>query len=111
MRSFLAFFVAVGSIVTLGYAACITVFREPGWPQKGCMINGKIYPFGRIERTEFCFTCDCDKYSIHCCSVVTHPPHYYGGECKIIFNRKRCDYDVVPKGDPSKACTVISRVG
>ncbi|NXM84402.1 MSMB protein, partial [Oenanthe oenanthe] len=76
----------------------------------GCMMNGKIYPFGHIERTESCYKCDCDKYSMHCCTVMLHPPHYDEEKCKVIFDRKRCDYDVVQKDDPSKECSWVVRM-
>ncbi|XP_016154915.1 PREDICTED: beta-microseminoprotein-like isoform X1 [Ficedula albicollis] len=109
-KIFLAFFVAVGSIVTLGDAGCIAERRKPWWPHKGCMINGKIYPLGHIERTEFCYKCDCEKDQIRCCSCMIDPPQYDGEKCKVIFNRKTCDYDVVQKDDPSKECFSYSRM-
>ncbi|NXC83398.1 MSMB protein, partial [Cercotrichas coryphoeus] len=76
----------------------------------GCMMNGKIYPFGPIERTEKCENCYCNKYAIQCCSFMTNPPHYDKEKCKVIFNRKRCDYDVVQKDNPSKVCSTFRRV-
>ncbi|XP_016154913.1 PREDICTED: beta-microseminoprotein-like isoform X2 [Ficedula albicollis] len=111
MKIFLAFFVAMGIIVTLGDADCFTALRKPGWPQKGCMMNGKLYPLGHIERTEFCYKCDCEKDGMRCCSLFFTPSHYDGENCKIIFNRKRCDYDVLQKDGTSKVCSFIASVG
>ncbi|KFP51023.1 Beta-microseminoprotein, partial [Cathartes aura] len=40
-----------------------------------------------------------------------HTPISYDKEnCKVVFNKKSCDYDVVQKSDPSKECFVYSRV-
>ncbi|KAL2303305.1 hypothetical protein Nmel_010771 [Mimus melanotis] len=128
MKSFLAFLVAMISIVTLVDAGCATAPREPGWPNKGCMRNGKLYPFGHIGRTEDCHSCYCNKDSMGCCSVASesslanicflfatdstlNAPRYDEEKCKAIFNRKRCDYDVVQKDDPSKICSAFGRVG
>ncbi|NXD26765.1 MSMB protein, partial [Spelaeornis formosus] len=76
----------------------------------GCMLNGKLYPFGRIERTEDCYTCSCMESEIHCCSLFHSPLHYDKKNCKIMFNKKHCDYDLVQKDDPSKKCSVYSRM-
>ncbi|NXU02895.1 MSMB protein, partial [Buphagus erythrorhynchus] len=76
----------------------------------GCMMNGKLYPFGHIVRTEDCSRCGCDKYGMHCCSLIFNPGMYDEEKCKAIFNRKRCDYDVVQKDDPSKMCSPVVRV-
>lgn len=35
----------------------------------GCMIKGKLYPFGHIERTEDCYTCSCSEDGVACCSL------------------------------------------
>ncbi|NWS92849.1 MSMB protein, partial [Toxostoma redivivum] len=76
----------------------------------GCMMNGKLYPLGHIDRTEDCYRCYCDKDSMECCSVFFTPVAYDEEKCKVIFNRKRCDYDVVQKDDPSKICSAFVRV-
>ncbi|NXP38848.1 MSMB protein, partial [Leiothrix lutea] len=73
----------------------------------GCMMNGKLYPLGRIERTEGCHKCFCSKRSMDCCSLYSTPVIYDKENCKVIFNRKSCDYDVVLKDDPSKMCPFI----
>ncbi|NWI49502.1 MSMB protein, partial [Calyptomena viridis] len=76
----------------------------------GCMVNGKIYPFGHIERTEDCFRCTCTRTEMNCCSLFFTPTGYDEENCKIVLNKKTCDYDVVPKNDPSKECFASSRV-
>uniref|UniRef100_A0A8C3M9B0 Uncharacterized protein n=1 Tax=Geospiza parvula TaxID=87175 RepID=A0A8C3M9B0_GEOPR len=81
-------------MVTLGDAHCFVVLQGPGRPYRGCLMNGKLYPFGHIERTENCYQCNCDKYSMEC----------------FVFNKKRCDYDVLDR-DPSQPCSSYSRVG
>ncbi|XP_063262545.1 beta-microseminoprotein-like [Prinia subflava] len=111
MRIFLAFLVAMGSLVTLGDAHCFGVPQNPGRPYKGCMKNGKLYPFGHIERTEDCHRCNCRERVLDCCSLFHTPIGYDKENCKVIFNKKRCDYDVVQKDDPSQECIVYSRVG
>ncbi|XP_005048392.1 PREDICTED: beta-microseminoprotein-like [Ficedula albicollis] len=108
MKSFLAFFVAMGIIVTLGDAGCFSAFRTPGWPQKGCMRNGKIYPLGYIERTEDCHDCHCDKDRMTCCYNGQRPHFYDKEKCKVIFNRKTCRSVVVQKDDPTKICAFAS---
>ncbi|NXO34289.1 MSMB protein, partial [Locustella ochotensis] len=70
----------------------------------GCMDNGKLYPFGHIERTEDCHRCLCTKDAMRCCSLFHTPVMYNKENCKAIFNRTRCDYDMVQKEDPSKMC-------
>ncbi|NWR09075.1 MSMB protein, partial [Paradoxornis webbianus] len=70
----------------------------------GCMMNGKLYPFGRIERTEDCYRCFCGKDAMECCSIFRTPVSYDKKNCIVILNRKRCDYDVVQRDDPSKMC-------
>ncbi|NXD36413.1 MSMB protein, partial [Copsychus sechellarum] len=76
----------------------------------GCMMNGKLYPLGHIERTENCKTCDCKEDVMRCCSIVINLPDYDKGKCKVLFNRKHCHYDVVQKDDPSKMCPLAVRV-
>ncbi|NXO07673.1 MSMB protein, partial [Oriolus oriolus] len=76
----------------------------------GCMLNRKLYPFGLIERTEDCYRCSCSEEKMQCCSLFTTPVAYDKKKCKLVFNKKSCDYDVVQKDDPSKECSVYSRV-
>ncbi|NWX66889.1 MSMB protein, partial [Promerops cafer] len=76
----------------------------------GCMMNGKLYPFGHIERTEDCYTCNCSKGGMQCCSLFHSLAGYDKKKCMVVFNKKRCDFDVVQKDDPSKECLVSSRV-
>ncbi|NXD29180.1 MSMB protein, partial [Spelaeornis formosus] len=76
----------------------------------GCMVNGKLYPFGRIERTEDCYTCSCSVGEVNCCSLFHTPVDYDKKNCKVVLNKKSCNYDVVRKNDPSKRCPVYSRV-
>ncbi|NXK89293.1 MSMB protein, partial [Formicarius rufipectus] len=76
----------------------------------GCMLNGKLYPFGHIERTEECYRCSCTRTALSCCSIFSTPVTYDKENCKVIFNKENCDYDVVQKNDPSKMCTPVSRV-
>ncbi|NXE32033.1 MSMB protein, partial [Ptilorrhoa leucosticta] len=76
----------------------------------GCMQNGKWYPFGHIERTEDCYRCSCREGGMKCCSLFSRPVSYDKKKCKIIVNKKRCDYDVVEKNDPSKECSPQARV-
>lgn len=40
----------------------------------------------------------------------TTPVNYDKETCKVIFNKKNCDYDVVQK-HPSKQCTRFTRIG
>ncbi|NXC45966.1 MSMB protein, partial [Penelope pileata] len=76
----------------------------------GCMVDGILYPFGEIARTESCLTCSCSQEAMHCCSLFHTPVAYDKEECKVIFNKKKCDYDVVQKKDPSKECSRYGRV-
>ncbi|CAN8216370.1 unnamed protein product [Coccothraustes coccothraustes] len=110
-KSFLAFLVAMGITVTLGDAYCWSKIYKPGEAKNGCMINGKLYPFGRIERTEDCYTCSCSEGGMECCSLFFTPVSYDKKRCKVVFNKKLCDYEVVQKDDPSRKCIVYSRVG
>ncbi|NWW73204.1 MSMB protein, partial [Climacteris rufus] len=71
----------------------------------GCILNGKLYPLGEIDRTEGCFTCSCSQYIMSCCSLFHTPRNYDGKNCKVLFNKKTCNYDVVEKNDPSKICS------
>ncbi|XP_008641982.2 beta-microseminoprotein-like isoform X2 [Corvus cornix cornix] len=111
MKSFLAFLVAMSIIVTLGDAYCINLLQIPGRPYRGCMLNGKLYPLGHIERTEDCYRCSCSRTVMECCSLFFTPVSYDKEKCVIIINRKLCDYDVVEKDDPSKHCALQARVG
>ncbi|NWR57745.1 MSMB protein, partial [Bucorvus abyssinicus] len=76
----------------------------------GCMLDGKLYPFGEIERTENCLRCSCSRTEMHCCSLYHTPVRYDKNACRVFFNKKRCDYDVVQISDPSKECSSYSRV-
>ncbi|NXN28130.1 MSMB protein, partial [Nycticryphes semicollaris] len=76
----------------------------------GCVMDGKLYPFGKIERTESCFQCSCSPHAMSCCSLFNTPTNYDKQNCKVIFNKESCNYDVVQKSDPSKECVVYSRV-
>ncbi|XP_077640745.1 beta-microseminoprotein isoform X2 [Lonchura striata] len=111
MKSFLAFLVTMGIIVTLSDADCWRKIHKPEEAKNGCMINGKLYPFGHIERTEDCYTCNCSEDGVSCCSLTHTPVAFDEKKCKVVFNKERCDYDVVQKDDPSKECFVYSRVG
>ncbi|XP_065602196.1 beta-microseminoprotein [Cyrtonyx montezumae] len=110
MKTFLAFLLAMGIIVTKGDAYCFSQFFRPGEAEKGCMIDGVLYPFGEISRTEDCHTCSCSKQEMHCCSLFHTPVNYDKETCKIIFNKKDCDYEVVQK-DSSKPCSFYTRIG
>ncbi|NXF10288.1 MSMB protein, partial [Smithornis capensis] len=76
----------------------------------GCMLDGKLYPFGHIERTENCYRCSCSRTALGCCSLFFTPLSYDKENCKVVFNKTSCNYDVVQKNDPSKECSVHSRV-
>ncbi|NXG69966.1 MSMB protein, partial [Baryphthengus martii] len=76
----------------------------------GCIVDGKLYPFGEIPRTENCFACSCSQQKIACCSLFHTPISYDKENCKVVFNKEKCDYDVLQKSDPSKECVVYSRV-
>ncbi|XP_010171067.2 beta-microseminoprotein [Antrostomus carolinensis] len=110
-KSFLAFLVAMGIIVTLGDAYCFSKLNKPGEAEKGCILDGKLYPFGEIARTENCLRCSCSQNEMRCCSLFHTPVAYDKENCKVVFNKESCDYDVVQKSDPSKQCHVYSRVG
>ncbi|NXO20483.1 MSMB protein, partial [Cisticola juncidis] len=76
----------------------------------GCLVNGNLYPFGHIERTKDCYRCNCSQMGVSCCSLFHTPIGYDKENCKVIFNKELCDYDVVQKDDPSQECIVYSRV-
>ncbi|NWW73207.1 MSMB protein, partial [Climacteris rufus] len=76
----------------------------------GCILNGKLYPFGHIDRTDDCFRCSCSQRMMSCCSLFHTPISYDKEKCKVVFNENTCNYDVVQKDDPSKECFVYSRV-
>ncbi|TRZ24028.1 hypothetical protein HGM15179_003080 [Zosterops borbonicus] len=97
--------------VTLGDAYCWSKMYKPGEAKDGCMLNGKLYPFGNIERTDDCYSCGCSERLMECCSLFHMPIAYDNKKCKVVFNKERCDYDVVQKKDPSKMCPVYARVG
>ncbi|KAM6093132.1 beta-microseminoprotein-like isoform 2-T2 [Theristicus caerulescens] len=110
MKRFLAFLVAMGIVVTSN-AYCFSKMNKPGEAVKGCTLDGKLYPFGEIARTHNCFRCSCSPEAMRCCSLFHTPVGYDKENCKVVFNEKSCDYDVVLKSDPSKECHVYSRVG
>ncbi|KAM6330145.1 beta-microseminoprotein-like [Podargus strigoides] len=110
-KSFLAFLVAMGITVTLGDAYCFSKLNKPHEAKTGCMLDGKLYPFGEIARTENCFRCSCSPEAMRCCSLFHTPTGYDRENCRVVFNKESCDYDVVRKDDPSKECPVYSRVG
>uniref|UniRef100_A0A8C9EI06 Beta-microseminoprotein n=1 Tax=Pavo cristatus TaxID=9049 RepID=A0A8C9EI06_PAVCR len=110
MKILLAFLLAMGVIVTQCDAFCFSQIYKPGEAEKGCMVDGVLYPFGEIPRTENCLTCSCSQHEMHCCSLYSTPVNYDKETCKVIFNKKDCDYDVVPK-HPSRPCTWYSSVG
>uniref|UniRef100_A0A8C2U5Z4 Beta-microseminoprotein-like n=2 Tax=Coturnix japonica TaxID=93934 RepID=A0A8C2U5Z4_COTJA len=89
---------------------CFTQLYKPGEAEKGCMMDGVLYPFGEISRTEGCFRCSCSQSEMHCCTLYTTPVGYDKETCKVIFNEKDCNYEVVPKY-PSKECAWHARVG
>ncbi|NXK51582.1 MSMB protein, partial [Chauna torquata] len=74
----------------------------------GCLLEGKLYPFGEISRTDNCFRCSCSQEAISCCSLFHTPVGYDKNRCEIVFNKKSCSYNVVQKKDPSKECFVYS---
>ncbi|NWT88005.1 MSMB protein, partial [Lanius ludovicianus] len=70
----------------------------------GCMLNGKLYPFGHIERTEDCYRCSCSQTEMSCCSLFGFIRSYDRKKCVILFNKKTCKFDVMEKNDRSKHC-------
>ncbi|NWI23706.1 MSMB protein, partial [Sula dactylatra] len=76
----------------------------------GCILDGVLYPFGEIARTPNCLRCSCSQKAMLCCSLFHTPVGYDKENCKVVFNEKTCNYDVVLKSDPSKECVVYSRV-
>ncbi|XP_030909221.2 beta-microseminoprotein-like [Melopsittacus undulatus] len=111
MKSFLAFLVAMGITVTLGDAYCFSKIYKPEETTKGCVLDGKLYPYGEIARTENCLRCRCSKTEIRCCSLFLTPTGFDRENCRVIFNKKTCDYEVVQKSDPTKECRIYSHVG
>ncbi|XP_071420384.1 beta-microseminoprotein-like isoform X2 [Pithys albifrons albifrons] len=105
MKSFLTFIVAMDIIVAMGDAFCMSKLQSPGKVYRGCMLNGKLYPLGHIERTEDCHKCTCSRTVMSCCSLFSTPIAYDKENCKITLNKKRCEYDVVQRSDPSKECS------
>ncbi|NXI19364.1 MSMB protein, partial [Irena cyanogastra] len=89
---------------------CWRIKHKPEEAKNGCTMNGKLYPFGRIERTEDCYTCSCSEGGMDCCSLFHTPVGYNKEKCKVVLNKTSCNYDVVQKDDPSKKCFVYSRV-
>uniref|UniRef100_A0A8B9IYR1 Beta-microseminoprotein n=2 Tax=Amazona collaria TaxID=241587 RepID=A0A8B9IYR1_9PSIT len=87
MKRFLAFLVAMGITVTLGDAYCFSKINKPG-ETKGCVLDGKLYPYGEIARTENCLRCSCSKREINCCSLFLTPIGYDKENCRVIFNKK-----------------------
>ncbi|XP_077039684.1 beta-microseminoprotein [Agelaius phoeniceus] len=110
-KSFLAFLVVVGSMVTLGDAYCFVELQVPGRPYRGCIMNGKLYPFGHIERTEDCYKCDCRQGGMQCCSIYLTPVSYDRKNCKFVFDKKRCRYDILQRDNSSQPCSAASLVG
>uniref|UniRef100_A0A8C4K176 Beta-microseminoprotein-like n=2 Tax=Dromaius novaehollandiae TaxID=8790 RepID=A0A8C4K176_DRONO len=98
-------------LVVLGDAYCFEKRYKPGEADKGCILRGKLYPFGEISRTDDCYRCSCSREAISCCALYHTPVSYNKEKCKAVFNQESCDYDVVQKDDPSKKCFVYSRVG
>ncbi|KAM9380163.1 beta-microseminoprotein-like isoform 2-T2 [Phaethornis superciliosus] len=111
MKSFLAFLVALGITVALSDAFCFSKLNKPGMAVEGCILDGKLYPFGEIARTENCYRCSCSSHAMRCCSLFHTPVGYDKENCEVVFNKTSCDYDVVKKSDPSKECVVYSRIG
>ncbi|NXM30759.1 MSMB protein, partial [Oxyruncus cristatus] len=70
----------------------------------GCMLNGKLYPLGHIERTEDCYRCSCSQTEMSCCSIFSIPVAYDQENCKFALNRKSCKYDLVQNNNHSKEC-------
>nr|XP_026655384.1 beta-microseminoprotein-like [Zonotrichia albicollis] len=100
----------MGILVTLADAYCWRKTRRPGEAKDGCVWNGKLYPFGHIERTEDCYQCDCDEGGMQCCSLFFIPRSYDKEKCKVVFNKKHCRYDVLQRDDPSQPCSGFSAV-
>ncbi|XP_009676180.1 beta-microseminoprotein isoform X2 [Struthio camelus] len=111
MKGFLAFLLATSIIVALGDAYCFQKINRPGESDEGCILDGKLYPFGEISRTENCYRCSCSRDAMRCCTLFHTPVGYNKEKCKVVFNKESCNYDVVQKDDPSKECFVYSRVG
>nr|XP_009505892.1 PREDICTED: beta-microseminoprotein-like [Phalacrocorax carbo] len=101
----------MGFIVALGDAYCFSKMNKPEEGNEGCILEGKLYPYGEIPRTHNCLRCSCSQKAMLCCSIFHTPIGYDKDNCQVIFNDQTCDYDVVEKSDPSKKCRVYSRVG
>uniref|UniRef100_A0A674HAS0 BPTI/Kunitz inhibitor domain-containing protein n=1 Tax=Taeniopygia guttata TaxID=59729 RepID=A0A674HAS0_TAEGU len=99
-KSFLAFLVAMGITVTLSDADCDASLRKPGQ-------RAFSHPCHR--------TSESSQGNI-CLLFATNSSFriifYDKNECKLLFRKERCNYDVVQKDDPSKPCrSGYSRTG
>ncbi|KAJ1142970.1 hypothetical protein NDU88_009282 [Pleurodeles waltl] len=79
---------------------------------KGCLIDGKLRPFGSTTRTKQCMSCTCSSSSgIECCSLYVTPVKYDKENCKTFLDYKSCVTRVVRNDDPNVECPVFAAVG
>ncbi|XP_077310514.1 beta-microseminoprotein-like [Lithobates pipiens] len=93
-------------------AACFMIQTEQlEEPLKGCLYKGKLYPPGKTWRTRSCLDCYCDPDGLMDCCQAYGTPHSDNSNCKFKFDRKACEYVLIPNEDPEKKCTHYGMVG
>ncbi|XP_040218214.1 beta-microseminoprotein-like [Rana temporaria] len=92
-------------------AACFFKKAEQNEPLKGCLYKGKLYPPGKTWRTRSCLKCGCSTDGYMRCCQTYGIPFSDDSNCKFKFDRKACEYVLIPNEDPEKRCTGYGMVG
>ncbi|XP_077113266.1 beta-microseminoprotein-like [Ranitomeya variabilis] len=114
MKFLLAIAFGTGILVVVCNAACFSSESkiEAGREPKGCYFRKKMHPLNSQWRTKDCLDCSCNSYgSYKCCTAYGRPVNYDEERCKFVFDKKDCEYKLIPNEDPNKQCLSYGMVG
>ncbi|XP_073452637.1 beta-microseminoprotein-like [Aquarana catesbeiana] len=112
MKYIVAIVLIAGIYLIVCDAACFYQLAEKSEePVKGCLYQGKMYPLGESWRTKHCFDCHCRKDGELTCCQAYGKPYSRDKNCIFKFDRKACEYILIPNEDPKKQCSGYGMVG
>ncbi|XP_063819768.1 beta-microseminoprotein-like [Pseudophryne corroboree] len=112
MKYIVAVVFGAGVFFTVCNASCMTISPKGRQARLGCFYEGQLYKLDSSWRTEDCMDCGCQLNGvISCCTAYGTPVSYDPETCNFVFNKKTCEYELMPNEDPTKKCEKYGMVG
>eukprot|EP00062_Callorhinchus_milii_P025881 gi/632987359/ref/XP_007910744.1/ PREDICTED: beta-microseminoprotein A1-like [Callorhinchus milii] len=98
--------------ITLSEPFCLVIEHEKtDDPNLKCKdpSDGSYHALGTRWRNRRCDDCLCEPEVVTCCSTIAKPTA--PRKCVVMFDQRRCKYDIHKKRRPSVACRATGSVG